>query len=58
MDQFTIVENICEILRITEDEAHKILNDSFSQEDPFNYLLDFLGYANIELIFEIFKINT
>lgn len=55
MDQSTIIKSVSEILKITKDEALGIMNDSFSHEDPFNYLVDLLGYANIELIFEIFK---
>ena len=55
MSQDKIIHTVSEILKITDDEATKILNDSFSQNDPFNYLVDLLGYSNIELIFDIFK---
>lgn len=55
MDNPKIIQSVSSILKITEEEATNILNNSFGQTDPFNYLVDLLGYSNIELIFEIFK---
>lgn len=55
MDAQSIVKTVSELLGIHERDARKLLAEAFSQEDPFSYLSDLLGYSNIELIFEIFK---
>ncbi|ELA41558.1 uncharacterized protein VICG_01422 [Vittaforma corneae ATCC 50505] len=49
------IEKITKILDISKEEAVKIVQQAFGQEDPFSFLSDLLGYANIDLIFEIYR---
>lgn len=55
MDAQSIIKTVSELLGIHEKDTTKLLSEAFSQDDPFSYLSDLLGYSNVELIFEIFK---
>ncbi|KAM0680152.1 hypothetical protein GINT2_001535 [Glugoides intestinalis] len=50
-----LIKNVSEILKIPEEQCLELIRDAFITEDPFRYLSDLLGLANIELIFEIYK---